>query len=308
MKHASSDILQDILSELKNRKALPRNIELSKIGPVHMASIYDAIDSDVITESVFTGMDLDPDLAVLKGLVEMVERKAFANGKIQGQKSCFTERSDGFAAFPIGPNCSAADVARTKAYHEAIERYVWATWWDNPDIGHNHSLVSVETKKFPSSQIIREISGILPTKTVHRIQPRIANDDSVCVVIYFVFLAPHGIISGGACGEIEKLEETQFRAACELARHALAVRRIKTENITPQTFYERRLAHFGMTEIGDRAARERLAKQGQIAVTLPHLSIDETIPHGHQEIISVHRCLFKDQPPFVGGNLERLCL
>jgi hypothetical protein len=26
------------------------------------------------------------------------------------------------------------------------------------------------------------------------------------------------------------------------------------------------------------------------------------------DLVAVHRCLFKDQPPFVGGMLERLCL
>ena len=42
-----------------------------------------------------------------------------------------------FAAFPKWAGLDASSFARKNALAEAIERYVWAMWWDNPTIAHS---------------------------------------------------------------------------------------------------------------------------------------------------------------------------
>lgn len=305
---ARRTFLEDFVSDLKARQALPRNIEVSELGSTVMASVYDSIESNVITESIFTGMDTDPARAVLKGLVEMVERKAFAEGVARGLRSCATERSDGFAAFPRGISSRSADIAREHALHEAIERYTWATWWDSRDIRYDLAKVELKDLSTASGEILREVDRFLPLRSVHEILPAIANTPGVQVAIFFAFLDPIGVISGGACGTAEKSGPVSFRAICELARHALAVKKITIDGLAPSTFYERRLAYFATTEEGTNAAEARLQTNGDSSIYLPPLLIDEEVPHALSDLVAVHRCFFREQPAFIGGNLERLCL
>lgn len=309
MAHSSrSDFLMKFASELKIRNALPKNIELAQIGPVFLASVFNELGSNIITESVFTGMDVDPDLAVLKGLVEMAERAAYAKGKDNDLMSCKTDRSDGFAAFPYGVLNEPKEAARKNAYFEAIERFAWATWWDNKNISHSSEEISVDETVGSSHSILRHLPDILPIKSTYRVTPKIENGNDAVVAMYFVFLEPYGVISGGAAGPSLDIESVNFRAICELLRHALAIRKIKTSNVSPVTFYEKRLAHFGLTQNGSDAALARLNYTGRDAILLPKLTIDEQVPHPLDELVTVHRCYFENQPPFVGGDLERLCL
>ncbi len=303
-----SKFLLEFAARLKARDALPKNIELSRLGPVILASIYDELNSEVVAESIFTGMDVDPDIAVLKGLVEMIERRAFGEGKFMKYPSCQTDRSDGFAAFPVGVVASAAAAARSNALNEAIERYAWSSWWDQSDIDHGCSKIEEPIAKSASGFLLSELSGILPVDAVYRISPRLANGGGSEVAIFFAFLKPFGVISGGACGSSTDVDTTDFRALCELSRHALGLRKIIKGQATPSTFYERRLAYFGQTEVGSAKAMDRILDHGTQAITLPRLDIDEVVPHKLDDLVQVYRCHFKDQPPFVGGALERLCL
>ncbi|MCC7406055.1 MAG: hypothetical protein IT288_16800 [Bdellovibrionales bacterium] len=305
---SSSDFLMKFASELKTRRALPKNIELAQIGPVFLASLFNEIKSNIITESVFTGMDVDPDLAVLKGLVEMAERAAYANGKDDGLFSCKTERSDGFAAFPYGVLNETKKAARQNAYFEAVERFAWATWWDDKNIGHRFEEVFFDESTKPPRTILMQLPEILSVKSIYRITPEIENGKDALVAIYFAFLEPYGVISGGAAGPSQDIESVNFRAICELLRHALAIRKVQTSSSSPATFYEKRLAHFGLTQTGTDAARTRLNRQGRDAIILPKLAIDQQVPHALDELVTVHRCYFENQPPFIGGDLERLCL
>lgn len=305
---SNSDFLLKFASELKARHALPKNIELAQVGPVFMASIFNELRSEIITESIFTGMDVDPDIAVLKGLVEMTERGAFVSGKKNGLPSCNTNRSDGFAAFPCGVLGDSALAARSNAYFEAIERFAWATWWDNKSIRHKREEILINSVESAAGILLKELSSFLEVESIQKIEPEITNAGNTHVAIYFIFLKPYGVISGGAAGSVHDIESVNFRAVCELFRHALAIRKIKTSSSVPSTFYERRLAHFGMTQPGTAAAKARVFHEGWERITLPKLSIDEIVPHSLSEIVSVHRCYFENQPPFVGGDLERLCL
>lgn len=310
MAHSSdSDFLMKFASELKMRNALPKKIDLAQIGSIYLASVFNELGSNIITESVFTGMDVDPNLAVLKGLVEMAERSAYANGKDDGLISCKTERSDGFAAFPYGVLRETKEVARKNAYFEAVERFAWATWWDNKNISHRWEEILFDQSIGSSHAALKHLPEIIHSvKSVCRIMPEIENRKDAVVAIYFAFLEPYGVISGGAAGPRHDIESVTFRAICELLRHALAVRKIKTLNSSPATFYEKRLAYFGLTQSGTDRALARLNHQGCDAISIPKLAIDEEVPHALDELLTVHRCYFDNQPPFIGGDLERLCL
>src|ERR1700735_1995647 len=79
---------------------LPKKCDLSAIGTLQLAALYSTWEPDyLIRESVFSGMDWDQDLAILKALTECVERMAIQEGKRRGDPICLTPRSDGFAAF-----------------------------------------------------------------------------------------------------------------------------------------------------------------------------------------------------------------
>jgi hypothetical protein len=303
----ASDFLLEFTKELKERSALPKHIELSRIGPVHMASIYDELRSAVVTDSIMTGMDVDHDLAIIKGLVEMTERQAFAEGKRAGLASCQTARSDGFAAYPVRAHKNSAELARRNAHCEAIERFVWASWWDDSSLGHVMETVTANSG-LVSIALLQALQKIVSLKEVVRISPHARGAPGVAVAIYFAFLDPIGVISGGAAGPKDDLESINFRALCELSRHALAVNRIRQGKGTPNTFYEERLAYFAQTEAGTKLAQSRLNSVGTGLVSLPPLLIDEVVPHALSDLVVVHRCYFQNQPPFVGGSLERLCL
>jgi hypothetical protein len=303
----ASDFMLDFAKELKERSALPKHIELSRLGPVHMASIYDEIRSEIITESITTGMDVDPDVAVLKGLVERIESRAFSEGRRAGLTSCETARSDGFAAYPVRAHKNSAELARRNAHCEAVERFVWASWWDSPSFGHDIETVT-KNSGTASIALFQALQKIISLKEVVRISPHATGAPGVAVAIYFAFLDPIGVISGGAAGPKDDLESINFRALCELSRHALAVNRIRQGKGTPNTFYEERLAYFAQTEAGTKLAQCRLNFVGTGLVSLPPLLIDEVVPHALSDLVVVHRCYFQNQPPFVGGSLERLCL
>lgn len=305
---ASSAFLASFTGKLKARNFLPQNIEVSNIGSTVLANVFNQTDESVISEFIFTGMDTDPATAVLKGLVEMTERNAYSQGYKNGLKSCQTERSDGFAAFPRGIVQDSNYQARRNAFHEAVERYVWATWWDQHDIKHKIESVDARRMSSLSENLFLEIAKNVSLKKVLEVEPSVELQAGLSTRIFFAFLEPYGVISGGACGPSTETGATDYRALCEMYRHAVAVSRMKSFGATPISFYEKRLAYFGLSEIGTQLAEERIMVNGSKTIFLPRLSIDEPVPHSLDDLVSVHRCYFENQPPFVGGALERLCL
>lgn len=298
-----AETLATLATALRESGALPRNMEMSQLGPVHMATAFDDPGSEVISESVSVGMDTDSDLAALKALVEFVERRAFSEGAKKGHKACMTARSDGFAAFPL-PSKDARVRARENAFNEAVERFAWAQWWDDVKTAYTarpllHS-ISDESRAFEA------LNSLVPMRECIEVVPSL--DDQRQVVIYFAFLKGVGVVSGGACGRKSEAGATKLRAISELARHALAIRRMRETGHDPESFYERRLAFFGREQLGEKLVRDRLMAAGSRSIGLPKLALDEPIPHSLESAVVVHRCLFENQPPFVGGELERLCL
>lgn len=302
----TNEFLLTFTAKLKERGRLPKNIEVSSLASGAMASIFDAPPTNTINESVFCGIDPNPATAVLKGLVEMIERQAFAEGYKNGIAHCQTKRSDGFAAFPVGIVPNSKVLARENAFSEAIERYVWASWWDNLEIGHDIRIVNIKDVS-PEKLLLLDLEKHVSIDSISEIQPWCEEKDHV-VIIYFAFLVPIGVVSGGACGKKDNIEGIRYRAIAELLRHGLAASRLKNTSPDNLTFYEKRLRHFALTTEGTELVKARLKSRGSRTLALPHLEYDNVVPHSLSEMVAVHRCHFENQPEFVGGELERLCL
>ena len=298
-----------MISNLKAREAMPKHMEIAKLRDFTLVSAYDEKASNMITESASLGMDTNPDLAVIKCLMEMIERKAFQEGHRQGLRACQTKRSDGFAAYPraFSLNDNSHALARQKAYNEAVERYVWATWWDNPQ--YSHFLLERPNLESPTFAVLEEIDRLTPITKLVQVSPHFICREDLGLFLFFAFLQNGGVITGGACGELENAALTKQRAMGELFRHSLGLYRNTVRGIPAKTFYEKRLVWFGRGK-GKDIIRKRLYPKDNVAnpIILPKLAIDEEVPHSIDDLAIVHRCLFENQPPFVGGELARACL
>ena len=302
---------KNLVEQLKAKKAMPKKMEMAQLGAFTLISAYDEKDSEMISESATMGMDTSHNLALVKCLAEMAERRAFGEGFKMGLKTCQTEFSDGFAAYPrafaLCDNSRA--MARDKAFQEAVERYVWATWWDNEE--YTHKIDEYAPLAPMTKALLEKIDELTPVKKLVEVHPHFESEERLILPIFFAFLENGGVITGGACGVANEGTLTRQRAMGELFRHSLGLYRHLAKKIKPQTFYEKRLAWFGSGQ-GDDLIQERLyPKQGGVflrPIELPPLAIDSEVPHSLDDIFVVYRCLFQNQPPFIGGKLERMCL
>ncbi len=284
-----------------------QNIEHSTVSGFHWFNLIKTPEVRLITDRAFTGFDLNPEIAFAKAVSEYIERESFSDGHTLGLKSCQTERSDGFAAYPV---LATADIsqfmARENALSEAIERFAWATWWDDINISFDHSEFSLEDfniKRPIQSKILFEINIQKKIQKIHVIRPKFQNyTDHTLYILVVEF--DDGIVTGGACGKLDDEDSILTRAVSELLRHALVLIQNKPK---PQTLslYEERLLFYGSQD-GKKSFYKRINNRGNKKIIFPDLAIDEKIPSVDSH--SVHRCLFMDQPPFIGGAIDRMCL
>jgi ribosomal protein S12 methylthiotransferase accessory factor YcaO len=300
--------LQKMIQELENRNILPSHIDIAQIGALHFVNLYNHIDSKMIASSATTGMDKSLEVATLKALSEFIERLAFQEGFFNKNPFCQTERSDGFAAYPK-ISSGYETKAKNNALNEAIERFVWASWWDDSNISHEIKSLDPKDKDFfkDSVSLLSEVEDLLGIDDLKMITPHFEGFPGKEVIIFACETIDQGVITGGACGNIEDRDQTILRAIGELSRHALAIYKAETEDIKPESFYERRLFYF-MSEEGFSLYQNRIKSNGNQKIKLPKLKVDNEIKHEFLDLFYVHRCLFEDQPSFIGGNLERLCL
>jgi len=298
--------LTSLLKELKLRNQLPKNMDVSKFCDRYWFVCHDEDNSKIISENSTTGFSDDGNVALLKALSERVERLAFREGYENKIPSCMTERSDGFAAFPLFYK-NAESKARESALAEAVERYVWAKWWDDESIAFELDSISNYVNKHKILPYVATVKSQCDIEEIFVIEPKVENSNRLSVVILFGRLKSGGFISGGACGEIDDTKQILLRSLDELYRHGLAINKIRLEYTEPVTFYEKRLAYFGFGH-GNHLIRKRLEAKGGESIVLPKLIFDEVVSHGLQDLFQVHRCYFENQPAFVGGALERLCL
>ncbi len=298
--------LTSLLKQLRLRNQLPKNMDVSKVGDRYWFVCHDDDKSKIISENSTTGFSDDGNIALLKALSERVERLAFRSGFGNKITSCMTERSDGFAAYPLFYQ-NAESKARESALAEAVERYVWAKWWDDEATAFKLETISDnqnESEILAHAAVVKNQCGL---EEIFLIEPKIENSNGLSVVILFGRLKSGGFISGGACGAFNDTKQILLRSLDELYRHGLAIEKIRLENLEPATFYEKRLVYFGLG-YGNDLIRKRLEAKGSKSIFLPRLEINEVVKHELHDLFQVHRCYFENQPPFIGGALERLCL
>ena len=297
--------LKEVIRRLVGIGEMPRHIELSKVGRRYWCSAYDDPGPGSISEKVFTGMADYKELAVLKALSERAERLAFWDGAKVDQESCRTERSDGFAALPHF--YAAPERLRDIAFNEALERFVWASWWDDESLKFERRLLDGRLLDGSGLDTLRQIQLEAEVRNIYVITPMVEGVPDKVVTILFGELNSGGFISGGASGETANPSETVMRGLDELFRHGMALKKLNASRHEHLSFYEKRLAYFGNGQ-GSALVFKRLFATGANALSLPSLTIDEGVPSRFTDVFDVHRCYFENQPPFVGGRMERLCL
>ena len=289
--------VKNFLLQLKKRSIAPENIQFSSWGNWTIVSSFNEIDDCFISERVSTGIDKNPKVALAKSLTEFCERRVFRLSEDKAIKSSF--RSDGLAAFP----CFLPDgrsIVRKNSYNEAVERYLWATWWDDPS-------VYFEIKDIDHSEI-GKLKKEFDVVKLSVINIYTENSDTVLSIL----LAENnngGVVTGGAAGDEFQLAETYSRAFGELLRHLIVIKRMSENNLILQeiSFYEQRLWGFGSGSWSE-VVTSRLKIRGSRKIVLPTLLFDQEITHGDSDLFIVHRCLFKNQPTFIGGEVDRLCI
>jgi len=297
-----NEFISNVISDLKSKDLLPVNINVTKKFDLFFYNLYNKINSNLISDGIYTGIDNNESIALGKSLSEYIERKVLSTlNKSNEDKTS----SLGFAAYPTSNGQNFAESkARENSYSEALERYTWASWWDNLSLAKVEELSITNEKNKSLLAIIDQFTSI---KHIYKIVPSVINEDLRNTIIIFCNTKNNGFISGGATGKREDSEETIFRALSELCRHSIAYSRYKSNNIIPETFYEKRLIYFAEGN-GNESVLQRIEKSHGPEINLPELVIDEKIENTISKYFVVHRCIFKNQPPFIGGELERLCL
>ena len=299
---SSLEFAELLPAEIKNLVT----IEHTQIADFHWFNLVSEKNDSLISDRVFTGFDKDIDTAFSKAVSEMIERKSFSTGNKAKLQSCATKRSDGFAAFPISNDLKLAVYkARENALNEAIERYAWATWWDQHEIIYKHEKKSTQDfcdKHRYLKKLFTELHQKLEFDFIHLIEPDIQNSEKKLIIIVAEFKG--GVVTGGACDDSERSESILVRSFSELLRHALVVIQNK-QRPTHLTDYEKRLLYFA-SETGKGSFYKRISQKGTLGIKLPPLETDTQVPSNKTHY--VHRCLFQNQPPFIDENFERMCL
>ena len=290
--------LKFLLEEMKALGSLPKHIEKTVIKSVYFYNVFNEPLGDIMSYNVATGVDVDEGTAALKAVVEHIERKAFSESS---KNSLFPLHnfSDGFAAMPSSIPLHKTK-ARQNALAEATERYVWSSWWDNK----SGSLVEeIDLNKLTPET--RDLLSYMESSNFFLIEPLVENNSGINTIIIFAKLKSGGYVSGGASGPNK--EVALFRASSEIIRHYLGYLKSKTLALSPAHFYDERLIFFA-SGAGNDLVEDRLSTVSNNVIVLPKLIYDRAVPHGFEKVVYVHRCLFENQPLFVGGNLNRLCL
>lgn len=301
----SEKALERLLNLVRDCNVKIPRMQIAELGDLYCVTAYDSEPTTIMANDVTTGMDFDINIATSKAIVEYLERKTFADGIKANDPICLHTDSDGMAAFPVFYDNHNL-IARQNAYGEALERFVWAKWWDE-SYGHTvENFQNTQSSKSSLSKQINYLREVISFKNIFLVKP-FQSDETFEVSILFLETNAGGFVTGGAAGKTSDSESVLVRAFSELLRHSIALSRFESSSRAPETFYEKRLVHFGF---GNSSAdvHNRLSRKSTRVVELPKLEIDSKLNGQFDTIISAHRCLFVDQPAFVGGELERLCL
>lgn len=295
-----TDLLKELLNIIKQNDA-EMTFSETRFADWFFYNIGRPRQTTILSPDTYTGFGKSPTAALSKAISEYFERQAFVKG--------IHSATDGFAAYPNYPDIkSGLKHARKNALNEAVERFVWATWWDNKTRASIEIVKIEDLRHFQS--IIEIINDHTPCSEIYKIKPEFSHDIpelNVELIVIYWKIKGSGFICAGAVGDKNNEMATLERVFAELVRHSLGVHRALTGTIEISTFYEKRLCFFASGS-GNDLVYQRLLGNGESLVFLPRLLIDESVPHQFHQFISVYRCLFANQPDFFGGNLERLCI
>lgn len=281
---------------LKSRNLCPGTIQAAEWNNWTLVSCHSGANSKYISESVAMGIDKDPNIALAKALTEFLERKLSKESADEVVR--LTKRSDGFAAFPVFDSVQNSMLMAAKnALGEAVERYLWAKWWDDELTPY-----LIKETNFPGYSLLKSEFNLKSVKSI-----LVPAHDSYSLLVLLAETEGGGFVTGGAAGVLGDWIKTFGRAFGELLRHLIVVRNMKKSETSDLSFYEKRLWGFGSGEWRELVL-SRLSKNSIGKTLLPKIWIDQPIRHPHMDIVSIHRCLFENQPLFIGGTLERLCI
>ncbi|AZZ37480.1 hypothetical protein CIK05_11975 [Bdellovibrio sp. qaytius] len=293
------DTLALYLAELEARNLLPANIEVAEWFDWTIVSCFDTKSSHYISESVRMGIDRNRKIAFMKALTEHCERILSRNTLEKNITSY--GRSDGFAAYPIlEKNFEEANRrGRENAFNEAVERFLWATWWDKTETaftilphpvvqGSTENLIKQFNLEFIKEILVKDVSGVY------------------CLSILLAKIKNGGYVTGGACSLSED-NHRYTQAYGELLRHLFVTQKNPEFDLTGASFYEQRLFLFASGKL-NQIVENRIGLKGSSAIVLPDLILDTSVKHEHSDLIYLHRCYFENQPIFMGGDVERLCI
>lgn len=301
-----NNTLKKILIFLKSHKITPSNIEIAQISNMFFVSSYNFLNSEFISESIASGASYEKDIALIKSLTEYIER--MLSKEVSNQfKSMGVYRSDGFAAFPNdSENLDIAKICSHNAFHEAYERYCWANWWDNSD----YSFTIQEQLHFSSAKNLFFYNYLIKNFDLEKllyISPTTNLVHQSKTIIIFAKIRNYGYVSGGAADFVENTNSIVTRAFSELTRHLIAFQKMKVSPSKKFTFYENRLFNFACGQ-NNFIVEKRLSASGNKILLLPDLAFNDSFQHRFANDFILHRCLFKNQPIFMGGDINRLCI
>jgi len=287
---------------------MPKFIDITEVSPSHViANVYNEDDGRAISQKIATGLASSREVAIQIALTEWVERHAFIEAAGRNEDFGAITRSDGIAAFPHlfpGLRVFAKSKARINALSEAFERFVWATWWDHEEMGHQITNLSKEWHDHP---LIRACHQFIPFTQINIVSPWVTSESNLKLYILIASLANGGLAVGGAAGPTAQIHSTLERASSELLRHTIAIHKLRTGVPGSGDLYDQRLSFFASSD-GLEVVNQRLSKASREKITMPPLLTDRELQHKAGSFVYVHRCLFTDQPQFLGGKLERFCI
>lgn len=262
---------------LQSSNENPRFIEFVELDrSLFIATSYNSISDDsFISNEACSGVARNKNLAILKSLVEYVERKAVQESGILSSNGC--------AAFPIFLSTRfSKKMAKQFAFFEAVERFVWRTWWEDKEIAYQ----KFEVSKFNQS-ILFEIRKLIPLTSAYVITPAFEGGAYYSFLTIVCLETKNGVILGGAARA--SYQDAEYKALTEALIHALALSRYTTREIDPVSNYEKRLVFLFENK---NVFLKRLSFQGTNSIQLPKPAVDQEIQHRFANLCSIHRFLF----------------
>lgn len=283
--------LRYLARKLITANKMPPVVRVNKNGDLYTVMVCEEDKEDRMFANPTAGAGTSGSLVLstLKALSEYVERLAF----YQQSDKIVSNGSTGFAAHPKIMSLSSVKQARTRAYYEAYERYVWPTWWDNSKFGANITDINTFPRfKNLVDQLLGSIKSQVKYKSIKLIFPTV--EEEHYLVICCMFLRPQGVIVGGAAGRHKDKKSLITHAVVELVRHVITYVRAQHLKIQSQNIYERKLLLFASGKRDDEVTA-RLNQKSNEVITATNLVVDEKIRHDLDKYFYVHRCSLRNQ-------------